>query len=54
MVANRLTESGKHRVLVLEAGPDPSIVAAYKPLGGNQLLAGMLPWDNRPIGIDEE
>lgn len=40
VVANRLTESGKHRVLVLEAGPDPSIVAAYKPLGGNQLLAG--------------
>lgn len=38
VVANRLTESGKFRVLVLEAGPDPSIVAAYRPLGGNQLL----------------
>ncbi|KAH7375592.1 alcohol dehydrogenase [Plectosphaerella cucumerina] len=40
VVANRLSESGKFRVLVLEAGPDPNIVAAYKPLGGNQLLAG--------------
>ncbi|ROT39605.1 alcohol dehydrogenase [Sodiomyces alkalinus F11] len=40
VVANRLTESGKFRVLVLEAGPDPNVVAAYKPLGGNQLLAG--------------
>ena len=39
VVANRLTESGKFRVLVLESGPDPNIVAAYKPLGGNQLLA---------------
>lgn len=40
VVANRLSESGKFRVLVLEAGPDPNIVAAYKPLGGNQLLSG--------------
>lgn len=40
VVANRLTESGKFRVLVLEAGPDPNIVSAYKPLGGNQLLGG--------------
>jgi choline dehydrogenase-like flavoprotein len=40
VVANRLTESGKFRVLVLEAGPDPNVVAAYKPLGGNQLILG--------------
>jgi choline dehydrogenase len=40
VVANRLTESGKFRVLVLEAGPDPNVVAAYKPLGGNTLITG--------------
>ncbi|KAL1393106.1 GMC oxidoreductase [Phyllosticta capitalensis] len=40
VLANRLTESGANRVLVLEAGQPPDIVAAYKPLGGNQLLAG--------------
>jgi choline dehydrogenase-like flavoprotein len=42
VVANRLTESGKFRVLVLEAGPDPNVVAAYKPLGGNQLILGRI------------
>jgi choline dehydrogenase len=40
VVANRLSESGKFRVLVLEAGPEPTVVSAYKPLGGNQLLSG--------------
>ncbi|KAK6723231.1 hypothetical protein SNK04_002082 [Fusarium graminearum] len=40
VVANRLTESGKFHVLVLEAGPDPNVVAAYKPLGGNTLITG--------------
>ncbi|KAF6800964.1 Pyranose dehydrogenase 1-like protein 2 [Colletotrichum sojae] len=40
VLANRLTESGKQRVLVLEAGPAPDIVAAYKPPGGNQFLGG--------------
>ncbi|KAF5246879.1 hypothetical protein FAUST_1064 [Fusarium austroamericanum] len=40
VVANRLTESGKFRILVLEAGPDPNVVAAYKPLGGNSLITG--------------
>jgi hypothetical protein len=42
VVANRLSESGKFRVLVLEAGPDPNIAAAYKPLGGNSLVLGTL------------
>jgi hypothetical protein len=42
VVANRLSESGKFRVLVLEAGPDPNVVAAYKPLGGNSLILGTL------------
>lgn len=41
VVANRLTESGKFHVLVLEAGPDPNVVAAYKPLGGNTLITGI-------------
>ncbi|KAF6835304.1 Pyranose dehydrogenase 1-like protein 2 [Colletotrichum plurivorum] len=40
VLANRLTESGKQRVLVLEAGPAPDVVAAYKPPGGNQFLGG--------------
>lgn len=40
VVANRLSESGNFRVLVLEAGPEPTVVSAYKPLGGNQLLSG--------------
>ncbi|KEY73880.1 hypothetical protein S7711_06090 [Stachybotrys chartarum IBT 7711] len=42
VVANRLSESGNFRVLVLEAGPEPTVVSAYKPLGGNQLLSGTL------------
>jgi choline dehydrogenase len=42
VVANRLSESGKFRVLVLEAGPDPNVVSAYKPLGGNQYLSGSI------------
>ncbi|KAK2805318.1 hypothetical protein FQN50_006219 [Emmonsiellopsis sp. PD_5] len=40
VLANRLSESGKHSVLVLEAGPDPNVVAAHKTPGGNQFLAG--------------
>ncbi|KAL8334434.1 hypothetical protein RB598_008941 [Gaeumannomyces tritici] len=40
VLANRLTESGKNRVLVLEAGPEPTVVSAYKAPGGNQLLGG--------------
>ncbi|OLN86760.1 Pyranose dehydrogenase 1-like protein 2 [Colletotrichum chlorophyti] len=40
VLANRLSESGKQRVLVLEAGPAPDVVSAYKPPGGNQFLGG--------------
>ncbi|KAK1472397.1 GMC oxidoreductase [Colletotrichum cuscutae] len=40
VLANRLSESGKQRVLVLEAGPNPEVVSAYKPPGGNQFLGG--------------
>ncbi|KAF1817457.1 choline dehydrogenase [Eremomyces bilateralis CBS 781.70] len=40
VLANRLSESGKHTVLVLEAGPEPTVVSAYKTPGGNQFLAG--------------
>ncbi|RGP74494.1 gmc oxidoreductase [Fusarium longipes] len=57
VVANRLTESGKFRVLVLEAGPDPNAVAAYKPLGGNSLITGSpIDWrfDTTPQqGLDD-
>lgn len=40
VLANRLTESGNQRVLVLEAGQEPTIVAAYATPGGNQFLKG--------------
>ncbi|KAL8366392.1 hypothetical protein RB595_004933 [Gaeumannomyces hyphopodioides] len=40
VLANRLSESGKNRILVLEAGPEPTVVSAYKTPGGNQLLGG--------------
>ncbi|GME49661.1 GMC oxidoreductase [Neofusicoccum parvum] len=40
VLANRLTESGQFRVLVLEAGPEPTVVAAYETPGGNQFLKG--------------
>ncbi|EGE86435.1 hypothetical protein RJZ56_007419 [Blastomyces dermatitidis] len=40
VLANRLSESGRNKILVLEAGPEPSVVAAYEPAGGNQFLGG--------------
>jgi len=40
VLANRLSESGKFTVLVLEAGPEPTTVAAYETPGGNQFLKG--------------
>lgn len=40
VLGNRLSESGNNRVLVLEAGPTPEVVAAYEAPGGNQLLGG--------------
>ncbi|KAA8620267.1 BetA Choline dehydrogenase [Pyrenophora tritici-repentis] len=42
VLANRLTESGKFTVLVLEAGPSPEQVLAYESPGGNQFLKGSL------------
>jgi len=42
VLANRLTESGKFTVLVLEAGPNPEQVLAYESPGGNQFLKGSL------------
>ena len=45
VLANRLTESGNQRVLVLEAGQAPTIVAAYSTPGGNQFLKGKLNLD---------
>ncbi|EXJ75969.1 uncharacterized protein A1O5_00477 [Cladophialophora psammophila CBS 110553] len=40
VIANRLTECPSTRVLVLEAGPEPGVVANYMYPGGNQNLAG--------------
>ncbi|KAF2677623.1 GMC oxidoreductase [Lentithecium fluviatile CBS 122367] len=40
VLANRLTESGRFSVLVLEAGPSPEVVRAYESPGGNQFLKG--------------
>ncbi len=42
VLANRLSESGDQKVLVLEAGPIPSVVAAYETPGGNQFLGGKI------------
>lgn len=50
VLANRLTESGKFTVLVLEAGPNPEQVLAYESPGGNQFIKGsVLDW-----GIDTQ
>lgn len=40
VLGNRLSDSGSNRVLVLETGLSPEVVAAYEAPGGNQLLAG--------------
>ena len=40
VLGNRLSESGTNRVLVLEDGQAPEVVAAYAAPGGNQFLAG--------------
>lgn len=42
VLANRLTESGAQRVLVLEAGFEPTVVAAYETPGGNQFIKGKI------------
>ncbi len=42
VLANRLSESGDQKVLVLEAGPIPDVVAAYETPGGNQFLGGKM------------
>ncbi|KAF1828868.1 glucose-methanol-choline oxidoreductase-like protein [Decorospora gaudefroyi] len=41
-LANRLTESGRFSVLVLEAGTNPEQVLPYESPGGNQFLKGSL------------
>jgi choline dehydrogenase-like flavoprotein len=38
VLANRLTESGKHKVIVFEAGPTPDTVATSETAGGNQFV----------------
>ena len=40
VLADRLSESGTQRVLVLENGPEPTVVEAYATPGGNQFLSG--------------
>ena len=40
VIANRLTECPNIRVLVIEAGPEPGVVANTMYPGGNQYLAG--------------
>ena len=42
VLADRLSESGNQKVLVLEAGPEPTVVAAYAAPGANQFLGGKL------------
>ncbi|KAL2873675.1 hypothetical protein SGCOL_011158 [Colletotrichum sp. CLE4] len=40
ILADRLSESGDQRVLVLEAGPDPSVVAMHEAPGAVEYIAG--------------
>lgn len=40
VLANRLTEVAEFRVLVIEAGPEPTVVINYESPGGNQFLGG--------------
>ncbi|KAJ4318577.1 hypothetical protein N0V94_004355 [Neodidymelliopsis sp. IMI 364377] len=50
VLANRLTESGRFSVLVLEAGPSPEQVRAYESPDGNQFIKGsVIDW-----GIDTQ
>ncbi|KAL6868692.1 hypothetical protein ACO1O0_000008 [Amphichorda felina] len=43
ILADRLSESGDQNVLVLEAGPDPNVVAMHEAPGAVEFIAGKLP-----------
>ncbi|EMT67178.1 Choline dehydrogenase [Fusarium odoratissimum] len=40
ILADRLSESGENKVLVLEAGPDPNVVAMHQAPGAVEYIAG--------------
>ncbi|KAL5602255.1 hypothetical protein FOBRF1_009788 [Fusarium oxysporum] len=40
ILADRLSESGENKVLVLEAGPDPNVVAMHQASGAVEYIAG--------------
>lgn len=42
ILADRLSESGDQKVLVLEAGPDPNVVAMHQAPGAVEYIAGKL------------
>jgi choline dehydrogenase len=42
ILADRLSESGEQKALVLEAGPDPNVVAMHQAPGAVEYIAGKL------------
>lgn len=46
ILADRLSESGDQKVLVLEAGPDPNVVAMHQAPGAVEYIAGKLKYND--------
>jgi choline dehydrogenase-like flavoprotein len=51
ILADRLSESGDEKVLVLEAGPDPNVVAMHQAPGAVEYIAGKMKCKNKSFGF---